>query len=262
MSLWYDCGKGMAKSRHLARGDLGADLYLCCPGPSLKDIDPESLKVPGAYVMAINTAYPHIKPDLWMGMDMPDCYHKNIWWEPFPKILRGNYHGTTIGGAPVSRCPATFFADVEEGNPGEMFKRRAHDVKFVWASNTFHVAIHFAVWMGAKRIYLLGCDFGSKDDYYDERVLSDEHRERNRRLYKSLVESLRPLNSIGAKTGVEIVSCTPDSPANDQIAFMPLEEALARSPARTHPRNGCFRGGMRICAEQIQMLTWRLRILG
>ena len=42
----------------LARNDLGADAYLCCPGPSLTALDPQQLRVPGAMVFALNTAYP------------------------------------------------------------------------------------------------------------------------------------------------------------------------------------------------------------
>ena len=230
MSLWFDCGNGFTRSKHFARKELGADVYLCCPGPSLSKVDPESLNVPGAFTIAINTAYPYLKPDLWIGMDTPNCYDKNLWWETFPKICRSNYKEEQIGGQKLKHCPQLYFADVQNmADPKLMFTKRNHDASFVWMSNTFELALHVAVWMGAKKIHLLGCDFGGSRDYHDDRVLRDSHRKRNANLYRILLNRLDTLGSEAETHGIEIISCTDGSPANEKVKYMPLDDALKAS---------------------------------
>jgi len=232
MALWYDCGSGFVKAVGLARRDLGADVYLCCPGPSLAKVDPAALRVPGAFVLGVNTSYPRIRPDMWIGMDTPGCYDPRLWWEPFPKIVRGTYRDERCGGVPIRTCPGMYFADVERAYVTDLFRRRGHDASFVWNGNTFIVALHLAVWMGAKRIHLVGCDFGGGTDYHDARKLDDQHRQTNRLLYQRLLSLLPRLRQAAALNGIEIISCTPDSPANEHLAFMPLADALARSALR------------------------------
>ena len=280
MPLWYDCGSGLIKSVGFARRDLGADVYICCPGPSLKQVAPESLKVPGAYVIGINTAYPRIRPDLWVGMDTPACYDPRLWWEPFAKVVRSPYVDENCGGAGIRHLPKVYFADVERAYVTDIFRRRGHHANFVWNGNTFIVALHLAIWMGGRRIHLVGCDFGGKADYYDARKISDEQRSSNRKLYQRLVGLLPRLRDSATMNGIELISCTPDSPANDHLEYLPLEDALERSskrvpallgrdvlhagdarycrwqlgdtassPAPMENRNGCCRGGMRTCAN-------------
>lgn len=232
MGLWYDCGRGLVKAVGFARSDMGADLYLCCPGPSLAGVDPAALRIPGAFLLAVNTAYPRIRPDLWIGMDTPACYDPRLWWEPFPKVCRGSYVNETCGGVPVRRLPNVYFADVERAYVTDIFRRRQHDAKFVWNGNTFIVAVHLAVWLGARRIHLVGCDFGGKQDYHDARHLTNQQRHGNRLLYSRLLSLLPRLRDTAKVNGVELVSCTADSGANAHLEYRPLAEALAQTAAR------------------------------
>lgn len=253
MSLWYDCGSGWVQSKAFAKKNLGADVYLCCPGPSLAQVKSEDLDVPGVFKLAINTAYPHIRPDMWIGMDTPNCYDKNIWWESFPKICRGTYKEAIIGGQKIKGCPQQYFADiVNQANPLTMFHRRNHDAAFVWQSNTFELAIHVAAWMGAQNIYLLGCDFGGSKDYHDDRVLRDNHRKRNANLYRILLDRLGTLGSEAEKHGIKIISCTEGSPANEKIKYMPLEEALKASQSLVPG----FLGDEVLYATDSEQLQW------
>ena len=81
--------------------------------------------------------------------------------------------------------PNVLFADVDKNSdPEAIFKLRNHNIKFVWQKNTLAVALHIAIWMGAKSLFLLGCDLGGEKDYYDDRVLSDQQRQYNASLYK------------------------------------------------------------------------------
>ena len=183
----------------------------------------------------INTAYPHIRPDIWMGVDTPECYDSRLWWEPFMKICRSGYHNLECGGMKISHCPNTFFADLEKpiaNESGDIFNKRQHDVKFLWKKNTFAMALHIMVWMGARNINLVGCDFGGSKDYYDDRVLSDERRKSNQLLYRQQVGFLKDFYEKATSRGMKITSCTPDSPINDFIPYKPLGECLELSQQR------------------------------
>lgn len=225
MALWKLVNNRWAKAQ-LADQYSGSDVFFCCPGPSLAHINSHDMNVPGAAIFAVNTAYPKIRPDVWIGMDKAECYDTRLWHEPFIKICRGAYHDMKLNGTPVMSFPNTYFADCEHGAISDIFTCKGEDVKFVWQNNTFMVAIHVAVWMGAKRIWLVGCDFGGNKDYYDDRVLSEENRSINRTLYTTLVSQLPELRTAAEEHGVSIISCTPDSPANDYLPFVPLSNAL------------------------------------
>lgn len=222
----------MAKTK-LARCNANIDFYLCCPGPSLSQVDDTELKIPGVYTVAINTAYPRIRPDLWIGMDEPECYAPSLWWESFTKICRGGYQDRKSNGHPISKCPNVFFADcAEPKDKNELFKLRSHDVKFVWHKNTMAITMHILVWLGAKRIHLVGSDLGGVKDYYDDRVLSEHQRAYNRRLYGYINDYLKWFSAEGKKQDIELISCTPDSPINEYIPYFNLKDALAISRAK------------------------------
>jgi len=252
MALWYDCGEQRVRAS-FARRDLGLDVLLCCPGPSLADADDAALHVPGVLTVALNTAYPKVRPDLWIGMDVPACYDRRLFWEPFPKILRGAYRHEIIGGRPLRDCPGVYFADVEKAHLGEMFCRRGDDVKFVFQYNTFMTALHVLVWMGARRIYLLGCDFGGDGDYHDGRVLDPRQHENNRRLYGKLVGQLRVLADLAQRCGVDLVSSTPGSPINDFLPYVSVAEAVRRGRARL-PKDPGLR---RLHSTEADLCMWR-----
>ncbi len=252
MALWYDCGNGWVKSRGLARCSLGADAYLCCPGPSLADVNASALNGPGRMVFAVTTAYPRVRPDVWVGTDVPECYDRRVWAEPFVKVARGNYGSSRCQGRTLKEFPNTFFADIENAPFCEILDRRAHDVRFVWNRNTFTTALHLVIWMGGRRIFLVGCDFGGKSDYHDGRKLSDDQRSRNRGLYANLVNDLRDLAPAAKERGIEIISCTPDSPVNEFLPFVPLSEALALSESQVPDRRTPI-----LHAADAELCQWR-----
>jgi hypothetical protein len=226
--LWYDCGNGWQRA-HMARKDLGLDAVLCCPGPSLKNTP--YLRGKGRKVFAINTAYPTVKPDIWLGMDEPHCYDANLFDEPFPKILRGPYAKRTHINRELRTYPETYFADVKPLPNGKtIFDLRQHDVNFAWYKHTLGVALHFMVWMGAKNIYLVGCDLGGAEDYCHGLELKPEHRKVNRRLYAQQVVFLEEIAQQGKKYGVTLHSSTPNSPINEFLPYTSVDDLITRHP--------------------------------
>lgn len=222
-----------------ARPNMNADAYLYCPGPSLADVEDGDIHVPGALSFALNTAYPKVRPDYWIGMDYPDCYDHALWGEGFRKVCRLGRENELVDGVPIKEFPDVYAATtVADVNMEYVFEHREANIPFAWFNHTFGVALHMMLWMGAKRIHFVGCDLGGSKDYYDDRELSPENRTINRRLYGKIGNGfISAFVRIGEQHGVECVSCTPGSPLNDKMRFVPLKHALAASMARA-PRRG------------------------
>ena len=49
---------------------------------------------------------------------------------------------------------------------------------------------------------------------------------RNKNTYKQIIEHYKWFRKIGLKYDVELISCTPNSPVNDFLKYIPLKEAL------------------------------------
>lgn len=229
MSLWYSClagaaGFGWARA-HFARYDIGVDVVLCAPGPSMEPI----ARQPGVMVAALTKAYPKIIPDIWFGMDTPECYDRRIWAESFIKVAQAGplFTGmdieTAAGPRFVRDFPHVYFADIERGLPvADIFNRRGHEALFGWYDDTLGVALHCLVWMGARRIFLNGFDLRdvAGRDYADgiDKALSSQLRARNQHLFRRQVVFLRQFVASARAHGIAVYSSTLGSPIN---AFMP-----------------------------------------
>lgn len=212
----------------------GADVYLCCPGPSLATLDPSLLQRPGIVTIAVNSAYPKVRPTLWVGTDHPTCFDQNFLWEPFIKVLRMCWRDQWVFGKPIKECPGVYFADVDDKSHAlEMWDRQTDNLALVApVRNSFEAALHLALWIGARRIHLVGCDFGGGKDYHDDRQLTDQQRVNNQRLYHELARRLIHHRVEGALRKIELISCTEGSPINSIMPHVPVEDAVAASAAR------------------------------
>ena len=231
MALWrFTNDKTMSRS-FFNRSKVSMDAYVCCPGPSLKFLNPEVLNKPNVLKVALNNAYPYVRPDVWFGMDDPRCYNRQIFWEPFIKIMRGGYQDRQCEGRDLDECFNLYYADCAEHANLETIFTTDEDINFLWRGNVVATAIHVILWMGIKKIYLLGCDLSlNKGAYYNENIkLSEQAKLTNSRLYKELVDFWRDFSELSPKYGVEVVSCTADSRLNDFIPYLPVEVALDRT---------------------------------
>jgi len=230
MALYYETGNGWVQTT-LAKKDLGLDTYLCCPGPSLANVDTDKLKGKGRMVFAINTAYPRVKPDVWMGLDTIDCYDHNILYEPFMKVFRGTYYDKMqSNNTKVKNFPNVFWASLKEPEKGKtMLDYRNHTDLFVWHKNTLAAMLHLMIWMGARTIYLVGCDMGGTKDYYDERKLTESQHNINRKLYSEQINFLRDLAKKAIRYGITIKSATPNSPINEFLEYTQIDNAIEQS---------------------------------
>lgn len=198
---------------------------LACPGPSLA-YSPKNLQGPQRTVFAINTAYPKVRPDYWIGMDEAFCTDPNLVDESFPKIYRGSYSLMKENGIEVRQTPSAYFADVIKVPEGKTMLDMEGKNGFAWHKHTLGVAIHFMIWMGVKRIGLLGCDLGGNTDYYHDLILTEEQRKRNRLLYSQQIIFLNKLANAAQERDINFFSLTQHSPINNFLEYVPINQII------------------------------------
>jgi hypothetical protein len=232
MSLWTWTDRHWTRTRVAGRC-AGLDAYLCCPGPSLAEVDPSRLHVPGAVVLAVNTAFPRVRPDWWIGMDGPECYEPSLLHAPMPKLFGSRYAEVALaGGRRLKDVPNAHFAEGAPGEPAEVFARLDDESPLLWLGNTFPLALHLAMRLGARRVHLLGCDLGGGGSYFDGRRVRGVHRRRNARTHRRLLAWLEGFAEAAALAGREVINCTPASPAGRFLPTMELDTARAATIAR------------------------------
>jgi hypothetical protein len=195
-------------------------------GPSLSKIDINKLKGPGKTVFGLNTTYPHVIPDIWIGMDDPKCYDRRVFHEAFPKIVRGNYFNRECEGIPLKKLSNVYFASVTEfEHKADIFYRISSDTtSFIWDRNVFITALNLILYMGFKKIYLAGVDFSLEEgDYSYSNPLTDKQKKWNNSLYARLYDYTEWLSSTCTYCGIDIQSISPNSPINEILPYIPLE---------------------------------------
>lgn len=252
MGLVYECGAGLVDA-YFAKANSGIDAYVFSSGPSLEAIDAKDFDGQPIYKVGINTTYPKIKPDVWLGMDYPKCFNDKLWSEPFWKVLRNPYNQHTVGQKKVKDFPFVYFAtidsDITPNASAEIFKRRSHKAKFIWANNTVATAMHMLIWMGFKRIHLIGSDLGIGEKAYfsdseeyrpfnhDESSpsgkISEEQEKKNQRLYNQQLSFFKGFCESGQSIGLEVISCTKNSPLNAFLKYVDPAIALKQSVERS-----------------------------
>jgi len=227
MSIWYHSGEKFVKASWFKK-ELNLDAYLICTGPSLAEVN-KDIRGSGRKIFGINTSYPKVKPDIWMGMDDIDCYDKNILYEPIPKVFRGSFEKMKADGKSILDFPEVYFASVTEQPGNNIFTSLTDEHPFVWQKNTLYICIQLIIKMGAKKIHFVGCDLGGEKDYFDDRVLTTEQRKYNRQLYSYQLEMLKDINELCIKNKIELISCTRNSPINSFMQYTNLDDALKLS---------------------------------
>lgn len=197
-------------------------------GSSLSHIDTTKLTGPGKTVFGLNTTYPHVRPDIWIGMDDPKCYDRKVFYEGFPKIVRGNHFDKECEGVPLKEIPGVYFASVSEyEHKADIFYRIGKDTTtFIWDHNVFVTALNLILYMGFKKIYLAGVDFSldSGDYSYSKNCLTSEQKNWNSSLYSKLYKYTEWLASTGKFCGIDIESISPNSSINTILPYTSLED--------------------------------------
>jgi hypothetical protein len=152
-------------------------------GPSLKQEDISRLTGPGRIVIAINNAAKSVRPDWWVGMDGIENYHREIFSEPYPKLIRKEH------AAQFREFPAIYCADIMDN---VSFYDGEDESAFRWDKDSFRIAIQLALYLGCRDLAFLGVDLSTTGgDYADGNYLTEKQRAYNQQLYDQSFEFLR-----------------------------------------------------------------------
>lgn len=197
----------------------GSVAFVCCNGPSFADVDVSCLCGAGRVVIGLNSTYPKLRPDYWLGMDKFENYDQALLRESFPKILRGNFKDAQWENRPFHGFSNMLFADVHEK---AQFTNWTEKATFHWPGNTFFIALQFAFWIGCRTIYLLGVDMdNSRQDYGDGTYLTPDQRAYNAKLYSQELTRLSQVVRETEEFGVQWASGSPTSKINTLMPFVP-----------------------------------------
>lgn len=199
---------------------------LVCGGPSLKEIDVSKLRGPGKVVLGVNTTYPYVVPDMWMGMDDPRCYDRNVLLEAFPKFLRGPLWKRELQGVMPKDLHNVHYISVKKAKTEELWDCiKPESRHFVWHNNVMAVAMNLLLAMGFREIYIAGCDLSNNvNDYFDDRELGTVEKDRNTRLYRQLFQWLKWLTKECSRRNIKIRSLSPDSKINTFMEYFTVDE--------------------------------------
>ena len=162
----------------------GRTAFVVCNGPSFAGVNVGALCGPGRVVVGVNNVYPRLRPDIWVGMDRPDCYDQRLWYEAFPKVIRG---GLQDEKWPVRQN--LWFADCADNADFWQIKE-ALCIQF-W-NDSFRAAIQFAMYLGCKHFYFIGVDLShAKGDYADGNYLTKKQRLSNTQLHEQCLAFMK-----------------------------------------------------------------------
>lgn len=217
MAFFQKTGDDYQKLTYLNRY-LGESIILCGTGPSLHDVDPGALRKKGLPILGLNNAFEVVELDFWMAFDGPTQFDKKIWAKDCVKFYTWNWRKE----AAVKNGKNILFYKaygLEGGSPegfDEDLVVNGPYINFVFEGCTFPMALHMVYWLGFRKVFLVGCDFGG-ESYLS--ALSEEFHEDHQLLnLKKGLNALRGASDAGA---LELISCTANSPIN---SFLPYEE--------------------------------------
>ena len=209
----------------------GADIYLLLGGPSSAQLDLTKLNRRGVISMAVNNAALTHRTNMFICGDPPKKFHDAIWRDPgimcfvpeaklwneiYEKKPNGEvrsaqeqvkYQPSVVGYKRNTFFnPQTFLSEptVNFGNS------RKSDNDWEPVLSTMFSAIKMCYWLGAFRVYLLGCDWNwdySKQPYSFEMTRGVNVYASNNNSYRKMTPMWRALKPYFDNAGFEIYNC-------------------------------------------------------
>lgn len=231
--------------------------FLVCGGPSLNLVDPYKLNQRGMFTMAVNNAgaWSAFRPSAFVCSDPPMKFHHGIWLDPavmkfipLPKlkggrgVLRLKENGL-FSKAPYSACHCpnvwgflrrswmaldeTFFT--EEGAAWGNLDEGVMRTGLPKTVNTMFLGIRLLYYLGARHIFLVGCDFNMQEE---TAYAFDQNKEEggcisNNNQYRVANEWLTIMQTKGifSKFGLTIMNTSMESQLQ-AFPKIPFEEAV------------------------------------
>ena len=232
--------------------------FLVCGGPSLNLVDPHQLNQRGLFTMAVNNAaaWSDFRPSAFVCSDPPMKFHSGIWLDPavmkfipLPKlkggrgVLRIKDEDGRFSKATCSACHCpnvwgflrrnwmeldeTFFTEEAAawGNLDEGVLR----TRLSKTVNTMLLGIRLLYYLGARQIFLVGCDFNmtAGTAYAFDQNKEEGGCSNNNDQYRNVNEWLTIMQQKGifGQFGLSIMNTTTNSQLK-AFPMVPFEEAV------------------------------------
>lgn len=212
----------------------GRSVFLAGSGPSLQDIDLDGLRVRGVTTFGINNAAGHVPVNAMTFGDGQEKFHHGLFFDsnimklvPRKRLnrrIRAKVDGKFLWTKFRTKdCPNVFgYARCAQFVPEDFLTRDAAS----WGNNnkgveatggpkclcTFLLALRLCIYLGARRIYLVGVDFNMENNraYAFDR-LSRGKADSNNAIYSTANHFLQQTKPFLDEAGIEIFNCNPQS---------------------------------------------------
>lgn len=207
----------------------GASAFICCSGPSFKDIvDNHKDKLDRVFTMSTNNSIKSYRTDAWISVDDPCRFLKSCWLDPkIMKFVPGASSEKKIWDSYIDKE-----SDIKVGECPNMYYFRRNnkfnenrwmgESSFNWGDHQDHgggrtvmlPAIKILYVMGFRKIYLLGCDFNmdANQKYHFEEERSKGAINCNQNTYHKMNNVYFPkLKKKFKEHGLEVYNCNPNS---------------------------------------------------
>ena len=200
----------------------GKDIILCGTGPSLWNVDPQQLRNKNKSIFGLNNSFNLIEPDFWMGVDEPSAFKSSLAQSECIKFFSWNHRKNKK----IKKAKNAYFYKlygVEKVSNGEFSSDVCFSgpyISFLFEGYTFSMALQMIYWLGFRKVFLLGCDFGG--DSKLSKLSTNAYKEAGQQ--ENLTKALDFLKVTSNSGGLDIISCTENSPINEFLAYKPLSE--------------------------------------
>lgn len=244
----------------------GRSAFLICGGPSLTSHELRLLQGRGIVTMSVNNAATVFRSQLWVSVDTAGNFADGIWKDPgimkfVPKgnldhrIVVRSEDGQLLESEEIVRSmPNVFCFERNSDFLAEQWLREStfnygnrDDVADVngdkGARSVMYVAIKLLYILGARTVFLLGCDFrmaqGAKN-YAFEQDRDPSSVQGNNRSYEVFARRIQLVLPHLRSAGVRVFNCTPGS-ALTVFPYVRFEDAV-RFAQKEMPRDIVTRG--------------------
>lgn len=235
---------------HLHNILKGRHLFLLCGGPSLASLNLEALNQRGIVTMAINNTVANFRPNYFIAVDKPERFVEQAWKDPgvcklIPRGLETQHISKRdesgvlgVSAFTAEQCPNVFGFEIRENFDPDTFLSApgfcsgtssglTDKIGVTGARTTMLAALKMAFYMGAKNVYLLGCDFQMSEGrgYAHEQDVTAEYAKSNNRTYSDTAKRFAALIPHFQVSGFNVYNCNLESHLR-VFPFLRFEDAV------------------------------------
>jgi hypothetical protein len=208
----------------------GYPVFIIAGNPIIKQLPLHILEASRLPTLALNNVpYSYPNPTMWLTADKPACFGGHLYARPdIIKFAYMNYRDEIVPatGKKLKEHPLMLLYTATEAYSLKCFFSTAPAV--AWWKSVFPISLQIAWRLGARRIYLVGCSFNADPDkpYAWDVDLTDRQAAYSQLTYEQDLERLRELQPTFKENRLQVISCTPNSAANEFLPYVDLSQAV------------------------------------